>query len=174
MGRPMPKFPLLPALASILIVAIFVVGGIRINDYSYEEGNIYFQKSHDLFFEYASVSYPASVRISSAGADGNITIGFSSDTDKLDFGTAVSGESIHRRFINLTNNENARLRVLIEKTGNISPMLSFSSSSFTLEEGETRQVSITLDPDHHETGFYEGRIEVIYKKPRMRFISFLI
>ncbi len=155
------------ALVALLMAAAAVVGGsFPVSDSHAQEGGVVYERSHDFFFSYYSVKYPAAVNVSAPAAGlANLSVGFSTDTTMLDFGLAASGESVHRKFMNISNPEDSRVRICVRKAGSISPMLNLSDSCFVLEPGEMKAVSLTLDPAGYAPGRYAGQVEIAYKKP---------
>lgn len=151
-------------IISAAIIAVLIGGFMPFSDYYKESDSIIQSRSHNIFFDYTNIKYQAKVQV--RAPEENITIGFSSVKDSIDFGLAVSGGSINRKFINITNGAGRDARVTIRKTGNISSMVSFGGNNFILKPGETRTVAIELTPGDSAAGNYTGMIDVELRKAR--------
>lgn len=159
-------------IVSVAILAVLIGGFMPFLDYYTDSGSIIQSRSHNLFFDYTNVKYQAKVQVRTP--EENITIGFSSVKDSIDFGLAVSGGSINRKFINITNGADRDARVHIRKSGNISSMVLFGENNFILKPGETRTISIELTPGNIAEGNYTGMIDVELRKARFAVFQFLI
>ena len=155
--------------ALIIAIAFFAGGLVRFTDFSLEQNSSYFEKSHNLFFEYDSVSYSTSVDIGDSADE--ITIGFDTGTHNIDFGIALAGSSTNRRFVTLSNSNEKKARVFIEKSGNISEFVSFSYDSFVLMPGQEKNITIELYGSGMQTGSYSGSIIFTFKRAKFGFLG---
>jgi hypothetical protein len=157
-------------ISAIIVLAVALGGFIPFSDYYSESNSIVQSRSHNMFFDYTSLVYPTGVRIVSPSTD-NISIGFDSSTDKINFGLAIAGGSTNRKFINVTNDADRIARISLNSRGNISSMISFSENEFILLPGEKREIAITLTATNNTIGNYGGDIEISLKKARFLMLN---
>jgi len=92
-----------------------------------------------LFFAQSVSWYSAQV----VAKEGGSPIGFAPFTDRLDFGEIPAGGVITRK-LTLENNSSIDNYIVIFIMGGVGDLVSIEPSSFTLREGETREVDFKL------------------------------
>ncbi len=119
-----------------------------------------------LVFTEEITSYPAKVTF----IKNSKRIGISSDVDKIDFGIVATGTKVRKKIF-LFNNNPCSVRVYIIPRGSIAEVVE-AERSFTLRPFENKTVELTAFS--LKEGNYTGEIEVLIRKPRFGWLTWLI
>lgn len=90
-------------------------------------------------------------------------IGFNLDTNWIDFGKAVPGDTVIKQIaVSNSFSQSVRIRMLLD--GNISTVVAPEENDFILEEGETRIVRLIarIPPDTPQESGFEGIVRIIF------------
>jgi len=144
-------------LIVILILLIFVLIGLTFNTdkifYTFELEN----------------EYETKVSIIEQQNTSDIFLGIT--TDNLEFGV-MPRESVSKRFLNLTNNDDTDYKIILISKGNITPFVNFEKNDFILHKDETVKITVFLNSSPVvNLGNYTGEIYVISKRPRFLFLN---
>jgi len=89
--------------------------------------------------------------------------GFNTNTDSINFGKAMPGNSNTRTLV-MSHDFSRPLLVHFKKSGNISGFVTIPDD-FYLEPGLTREVPINaVIPDDAAEGFYDGNLRVYFRR----------
>ncbi len=106
------------------------------------------------------ISVPITINVE----DESNIIGFASDKDIINFGTAPRGSGSLKR-INLTNEKDFPLFFSIKTEGNFSTWISIENNNFVLYPGEIKEVKLTASvPGNALAGKYMGNLYIIIKR----------
>ena len=111
----------------------------------------------DMFFTYTTVKYPAKVEV--LVPTGNLTIGFNTGTNELDFGRVETGSSV-KKWLNLTITDEKTSRITLKSKGDISPLLIFGKNDFLLSGKDS--ISVTMNAG--SPGKYTGEVAVVVQR----------
>ncbi|MEM0333625.1 MAG: hypothetical protein QXX30_04180 [Candidatus Aenigmatarchaeota archaeon] len=100
----------------------------------------------------------------------NITIGFSNEPNVLDFGIIPGNGSYSKKYLQLENFYDKKVKVDIEVLGNISSKVYVKEKTFWLNEKEKKTVEIFFFTNDTISGYYEGEFFVYIKKPKISMI----
>ncbi len=116
----------------------------------------------NMFFTYTAIRYPAKVEVlSPSQITENMTIGFNTGTDELDFSRVESGSSVKKQ-LNLTTKDGKTSKITVNSRGGIKPLLKFGKSDFLLNENDV--VYVTMDSGGRVAGNYTGDVSVIIQR----------
>ncbi len=150
-----------------IIIGLLVLGAvIAVMTAHPESGEIVEQRAaetySDIFFTYTVIKYPSSVEILSPTDAANYTMGINVDTNRLNFGVVVGGDSTVKRQINLTTKDGKNSRIHVKSTGQISPLLSFDKTDFVFNN--KANIFVTLNSRNFAAGNYTGEIDIVIQK----------
>ena len=145
----------------IAFAAFFIFYGV----FSFR-GAMTSSSAENLFFKSQSEAYEAFVEISDPKSEVP-SIGFSADTDALNFGIVPSGGNYARKAILVSNSARHRARVLFDVEGNIRNMLEFNETGYLIEPGTSEYVDIILRTQNSTLiGNYSGNVRIIKVMPK--------
>ncbi|MCS7135375.1 MAG: hypothetical protein NZ893_02975 [Candidatus Aenigmarchaeota archaeon] len=125
------------------------------------------EKTEDILFTYEIYTFPAKVTVLDKYK--KIEIGFSGNTDILDFGQIYVGMQ-SKKYINISANDN--FRVILKSSGNITSILEFEKNNFLLKKSETIMLPIKVKPT--QPGNYSGEVKLIFKKIKLPILKWLL
>ena len=157
-------------VAIILIIFLFIVNQEPNEPKEFVNVKTVLNYSN-VFFNYKIIRYPSSVEI--IQPQENVNLGIATDPWNLNFGTIPGNGSYVSRYISVTNLKEKYNKIKLKPYGNITNLLNFSKSDFSLNENESIAVGITLNTGSTEIGNYSGEIDVIIKVPKYDFLRVL-
>jgi len=130
------------------------------------------QKKTPLFIQEV-VRYPAYGNVTPFLLAGNksIKIGVSSQTDALNFGVLSENLTV-RKFINLRNNKESKVKVCFFSYGGIKPFVRIKGNNFIMGGKEAREVEIAFNAT--KIGSYLGEIDVVIRRPRYGLLQYFL
>jgi len=132
--------------------------------------NYTIEKKSGIFFDYEITRYYAAAKVIEVKPGENYTLGVVTDPWNLNFGEIPGGGSYARRFIDLQNLREKKVRVELYSIGNISKKVKFSEDSFWLNPNEKKRIDVYFFTNETISGFFEGEIRVEVKIPKYDFI----
>ena len=155
-----------------VIVVLFIISSIFI----YPTYNPNFNKQiaknqtvtsyRGLLFNLIVFRYPLKANITELN-ESKLLIGISTDPFDLNFGTIPKG-LIVRKYLKISNNDEIPGIGRIYIKGNISKLVSFSSTSLKINAFETKEIEVKLNAT--DIGFYNGEIDLVIKKPSTKLL----
>jgi hypothetical protein len=113
-----------------------------------------------LFFSFYAVFKVYDLEMSIIVSDKS---GFNTDTDKVNFGKAMPGNS-NSRVIVMEHDYGRPLLIHFKESGNISRFVQLPDD-FYLEPGLSKEVTLSATvPKDAQKGYYEGRLKVYFRR----------
>jgi len=132
--------------------------------------NFTVEKRSGILFDYEITRYYTSAKVIEVRPGENYSIGVVTDPWNLVFGEIPGGGSYARRFIDLENLREKKVKVRIYSFGNISKKIKFSEESFWLDSMEKNRVEVYFFTNETKSGFFEGEVRVEVKIPKYNFV----
>ncbi len=132
--------------------------------------NFTVEKRSGLLFDYEITRYYASAKVVEVRPGENYTIGVVTDPWNIIFGEIPGGGSYARRFIDLENLKEKKVKVKLYSFGNISKKIRFSEETFWLEPKEKKRIDVYFFTNETRSGFFEGEVRVEVKIPKYDFV----
>lgn len=127
--------------------------------------NIYLvEKDSNLFYNLEIVRIPARALVFSP--EENLTLGFSNDPNILDFGIIPGNGSYSKKYLQLENYHDIKVKVEVKTLGNISSKIIVKNREFWLGEKEKTNLEIIFFTNETLSGYYEGEVRVYIKIPK--------
>ncbi|MGC8993281.1 MAG: hypothetical protein ACP5H3_00700 [Candidatus Aenigmatarchaeota archaeon] len=161
------------AIAFLIILSIaMIIYSNNLFQKPYFVSNYTFEKKSGLLFEYEISKYPTYARILNVEPGKNISIGVVNDPWNLAFGEVPGKGSFVRRYVDLQNLNDKKVKIELKVYGNISQKVNFSENNFWLFPNETKRVTIFFFTNQTIEGYFEGEIDIIVKKAKYDFSYF--
>ena len=160
------NFLFIPIFAILLFLIIFFPKEEReifVKNYTIE-------KKSGILFDYEITKYYSAARVVEIRAGENYTLGVVVDPWNLNFGEIPGGGSYGRRFIDLHNLRDKKVKIELSAVGNISKKIKFSENYFWLEPYEKKRIDVYFFTNETRLGFFEGEIKVKVKIPKYDFV----
>lgn len=122
----------------------------------------------DLFFGYTIIRYPARVEVLANENIENLTIGFNTGVDALDFSKVVSGGEVKKQ-LNLTTKDGVPSKITLRTKGTIAPLLSFDKNKFILKGNDL--VQVLMSSAGRTAGNYTGEVTVVIQRSNLAVMS---
>jgi len=132
--------------------------------------NFTLEKRSGILFDYEITRYYTSARVIEIRPGENYTIGVVTDPWNLVFGEIPAGGSYARRFIDLENLRENKVKVKLYSLGNISKKIKFSEEYFWLNPNEKKRIDVYFFTNETKYGFFEGEVRVEVKIPKYGFV----
>lgn len=163
-------------LICVLIVGISVILGLVLSEGNPEPMEFankeISESSESILFLIDRVRYPAKAAIIPMDPmNSTMRLGISPETYELNFGIMPPNITV-RKFINLQNNENSRVKICVITYGDIKPMVSIKESDIIMDGGGSSTVEVAFNASM--IGNYAGEINVISRKPKYGVLDYVL
>lgn len=114
--------------------------------------------------------YPMEVQVTHTNVD-EISLGLSTDDDRIDFGELPAGAMTAERSVDIANNEDRSVAAHTRKTGNISRYVQVAPDAVSLPASGTQTVTISIETTNTTApGHYSGALVVEETQPFWRWL----
>jgi len=157
-------------LTLVIFLLLAALAFYYFSNKSYEIVSSYkIEKSQNIFFEIEKTRIPTKALVFNP-REKNLTLGFSTEAYVLDFGIIPGNGSYSKKYLDLENFYENRTKVEVKVFGNISSKIYLPLSNFWLEGKEKKRIEIYFFTNQTISGYYEGEVDVIVKRPRYSFV----
>jgi hypothetical protein len=162
-------------LINLLFIPLFAILLFFIIFFPKEEKVVFIknytlEKKSGLLFDYEITRYYTAAKVIERKPGENYTLGIVTDPWNLVFGEIPGKGSYAKRFIDLQNLKDKKVKVELFVVGNISKKVKFSEDSFWLNPNEKKRIDVYFFTNETKSGFFEGEIRVKVEIPKYEFV----
>lgn len=125
----------------------------------------------DMFFTYTTVRYPAKVEVlTPTVSTENLTIGFNTNTNELDFGKVEAGGAV-KKYLNLSTLDGKPSKIILRSRGTINPLLKFDRDEFLFNGNAS--IGVAMNSGSFP-GNYTGEVAVVIQRSKTGILTQLL